>query len=305
MVEDREIVIKLSGDRGEYGTVTVQASQLDSPGVEEEIRRVYEAGGLPTFMAKDLARRVVEDVKAGEEKRLSTEGTETGVGKKGFAGETYTDLSADEIGFLVSSSMWNDRKFQSLQAFFYYCCCYFHKYEGITVGGHVIGDEEELSELVVNYGGRYNTLLVFVHGYTLGGHYHAEGGLPLSRVAETCDAIMPVGPGRKAIILSSCTAERIPGYYPGVEVLGAKVYALTGDFFTDFSYGKGVYKGEELEYFELVQVKYSGKTVWRYLKGIYGVEDEPGLLDYVLFYPTGKIKGYRFEGGDDEEEDKR
>ncbi len=305
MVQDREIAIKLSGDGREYGTVTVPASRLDSAWVEEEIRRVYEAGGLPTFMAADLARRVVKDVKAGEEERLRTEAAETGVGKKGFAGETYTALSADEIGFLVSSSMWNDLKFQSLQAFFYYCCCYFHKYEGITVGGHVIGNEAELTELVADYGGRYNTLLVFVHGYTMGGHYHAEGGLPLERVAETCDALMPVGPGRKAVILSSCTAEDIPGYYPGVNVMGAKVYALRGDFFTDFSYGKGVYEGEELEYFELVEVKYSGKITWRYLQGIYGVKPDPGLLDYVLFYPTGKIKKYKFEGGDDEEEDKR
>jgi len=273
--------------------------------VEEEVRRVYEAGGLPTFIAADMARRVVEDVKAGEEKRLSTGAAETGSGKKGFTGEGNTAPSADEIGFVVSSSMWNDRKFQSLQAFFYYCFCYFREYKGITVGGHVIGNEEELYELVANYGDRYNTLLVFVHGYTMGGHYHAERGLPLERVAETCDALMPVGPGRKAIILSSCTAERIPGYYPGVEVLGAKVYALRGDFFTDFSYGKGVYKGEELEYFELVQVKYSGKTVWRYLKGIYGVEDEPGLLNYVLYDSSGQVRDYLFERERLNNDDKR
>jgi len=296
MVQDREITITLSGDGREYGTVTVPASRLDSAWAEEEIRRVYEAGGLPTFMAADLARWAVEDVKAEEEKRLSTEAAGTGVDKKGFAGETYTALSADEIGFLVSSSMWNDLKFQSLQAFFYYCCCYFHKYEGITVGGHVIGNEAELTELVADYGGRYNTLLVFVHGYTMEGHYHAEGGLPLERVAETCDALMPVGPGRKAVILSSCTAEDIPGYYPGVNVMGAKVYALRGDFFTDFSYRKEVYEGEELECYELVEVKYSGSTVWGYLKGIYGLEDNPGRLDHVVFDKTGNVRQYQFEG---------
>jgi len=266
MVQDREIVIKLSGDRGGYGTVTVPASQLDSAWAEDEIRRVYEAGGLPTFMAADMARRVVEDVKAAEEERLSAEAAETGAGKKGFAGETYTGAAADEIGFLMSSNMWNERNSQSLRAFFYYCCCYFRQYKHLEVVGHIIGSEEELSDLVANYGDRYNTLLVFVHGIEMGGHYYTEEGLPLSRVAETCDALMPVGPRRKAVIVNSCSSERIPGYYPGINIMGAKVYAINALQFTNFSYEKITEAGGTYGVFNNVELVFGGIEIWSYLK---------------------------------------
>jgi hypothetical protein len=297
MVEDREIVIKLSGDRGEYGTVTVQASQLDSAGVEEEVRRVYEAGGLPTFMAKDLARRVVEDVKAGEEERLSTGTAETGSSKKGFTGEANAAPAADEIGFLMSSNMWNESKSQSLRAFFYYCCCYFRQYKHIDVIGHIIGTEEELSDLVANYGDRYNTLLVFVHGMEMGGHYYTEEGLPLSRVAETCDALMPVGPGRKAVILNSCSSERVPGYYPGVNVMGAKVYALNALQLTNFSYKKVTEDGDTYGVFNNVELVFGGIEIWGYLQRIYNVGGRI-KIDSIKVDSRGRVTGYNL-GGDE------
>jgi len=295
MVEDREITIRLSGDRGDYGTVSVPASRLDSAGVEEEVRRVYEAGGLPTFMAADMARRVVEDVKAGEEKRLSTEAAETGSGKKGLTGGAYA--AADEIGFLMSSNMWNEPKSQSLRAFFYYCCCYFRQYKHIDVIGHIIGTEEELSDLVANYGDRYNTLLVFVHGMEMGGHYYTEEGLPLSRVAETCDALMPVGPGRKAVILNSCSSERVPGYYPGVNVMGAKVYALNALQFTNYSYEKITDDGDTYGVFNNVELVFGGIEIWSYLKKIYNVEGRI-KIDSIRVDSRGRVTGYNI-GGDE------
>jgi hypothetical protein len=297
MVEDPEIVIKLSGDGHEYGTVTVPASQLDSPGVEEEIRRVYEAGGLPTFMAKDMAKRVVADVTAAEEERLSTEAAETGLGKKGLTGGAYAAPAADEIGFLMSSNMWNEPKSQSLRAFFYYCCCYFRQYKHLDVIGHIIGTEEELSDLVANYGDRYNTLLVFVHGIEMGGHYYTEEGLPLSRVAETCDAVMPVGPGRKAVILTSCTSERIPGYYPGINVMGAKVYALNALQFTNFSYEKITDDGDTYGVFNNVELVFGGIEIWNYLKRIYNIGGSI-KVDSIRVDSQGRVTGYKI--GDDE-----
>jgi hypothetical protein len=293
MVEDREIVIKLSGDRGEYGTVTVPAPQLDSAWVEQEIRRVYEAGGLPTFMVEDLARRVVEDVKAREEERLGTEAAGAPLDKEALTAGTAP--SADVIGFIISSSIWNDRNFHSLRPFYYYCWCYFVENEGFAVGRHVIGTEEELSELVANYGDCYNTLLVFVHGFTIGGRYHAEQGLRLERVAETCDAIMPVGPGRKAVIINSCSAERIPGYYPGVEVMGARVYALNAGLFASYSYEKGAVAGAEYEKFGNVIPYYGGIEIWGYLNKIYNV-GTGATFEYIIVDSAGRVVIFKPKG---------
>jgi hypothetical protein len=296
MVQDREVVINLSGDRSEYGTVTVPASQLDFSWVEDEIRRLYEAGGLPEFMAADMARRGIGRVKEAEEKRLSTEAAETGSGKKGLTGGAYAAPAADQIGFLMSSNMWNESRSQSVRAFFYYCCCYFRQYKQLDVIGHIIGTEEELSALVTNYGDRYNTLLVFVHGIMEGGYY-TEEGLPLSRMAETCDAIMPVGPGRKAVILTSCTSERIPGYYPGVNVMGAKVYALNALQFANFSYKKVTEDGNTYGVFGNVALVLGGIEIWSYLKKIYNVEG-PIKIDSIKVDSQGRVTGYIIGGNE-------
>lgn len=286
MVGEREITIRLSGDSGEYGTITVQASQLDSASVEREIQKVYEVAGLPASMAKDLALRVIEDVKAREEERLSTEGAGAPLDKEALTAGTAP--SADVIGFIISSSFWNDRNLHSLQPFYYYCWCYFVENEGFAVGRHVIGTEEELSELVANYGDCYNTLLVFVHGITVDGRYHAEKGLPLDRVAETCDAIMPVGPGRKAVILNSCSGERIPGYYPGAEVRGARVYALNAGLFASYSYEKGTFEGAEYEKFGNVIPYYGGIEIWGYLNKIYNV-GTAAIFEYIIVDSAGRV----------------
>jgi hypothetical protein len=83
MVKDEEIVINLTGDGRDYGTVTIQASQVDCVWPVEEIARVYVAAGFPVKAAKDLARKVIRRVKARFERRIGA--GESGEARPPFA----------------------------------------------------------------------------------------------------------------------------------------------------------------------------------------------------------------------------
>jgi hypothetical protein len=201
--EEREIAIKLSGDRGEYGTVTVAASRLDSAWVEEEIRRVYEAGGLPAFMAVEMARRVVEDVKAAEEKRSTSEVAlaAAGVGKR----RRKAGLR-EPLAFVVAKNWW-ENNYGGVQGLYRYVEGYYEIEYGIGVEFVTVDASTDLDALGNAKAGKYYALvLIMGHGNLIAGEYVLEGGIRWYDFLSFLDSIMVKGAARKGIAAAMCFA---------------------------------------------------------------------------------------------------
>lgn len=201
--EEREIAIRLSGDRGEYGTVTVAASQLDSAWVEEEIRRVYEAGGLPAFMAADMARRVVEDVKAAEEKRSTTEVALAAAG----AGKRRRKAGLREpLAFVVAKNWW-ENNYGGVQGLYRYVEGYYEIEYGIGVEFITVDASTDFGALGNATAGKYHAIILIMgHGNLIAGEYILEGGIRWYDFLSFLDSIMVKGAARKGIAAAMCFA---------------------------------------------------------------------------------------------------
>ena len=201
--ENYEIVLKLSGDGGEYGTVTVVASQLGSAWVEEKIRSVYEAGGLPAFMAKDMARRVVEDVKAEEEKRRVTEVAlaAAGVGKR-----RRKPGLGEPLAFVVVENWWTGN-YGGVQSFYGYVEGYYETDYGIRVDLITIDGSTNFEGLGNANAGKYHAAILLTgHGQIVGSNYILEGEINGWDLLDFLDRMMVKGPSRKGIVAGMCFA---------------------------------------------------------------------------------------------------
>lgn len=280
MVHDREIAIKLSGDRGEYGTVTVPASQLDSAWVEEEIRRAYEVGGLPTFMAVDLTRRVVKDVKAGEEKRRATE---VALAAAGMGKRRRKAGLGEPLAFVVAENWWTGN-YGGVQGFYGYVEGYYETDYGIRVNLITIDGSTDFESLGNANAGKYHTAILLTgHGQIVGSNYILEGEINGWDLLDFLDRIMVKGPSRKGIVAGMCfaghpwvknTAER----RLHTEVHGGDImdphYSSTGEIPEEERISGGI----------ALRFSWSGAgfKILKYVNAFYGFGEE--LPYYVDFY---------------------